>query len=115
MKISYHDLSYINDKNYQTISEKVSTGDQVFGFQYDPKKEEPYGVYMPNLDYSGLALAEKLSKELNQKLFCVPITHAVMDITMQMQYAGLEVNEQTIHCIEEGVRDLIISTLNEQE
>lgn len=70
--------------------------------------ENPVLLFMPNLDYSGMREAEDLAANLEIGVLNIPITLPVMDLTKQMEYAGIEVDYNLIQELEAGIRKLLV-------
>jgi len=69
---------------------------------------DPVLFFMPNLDYHGMSDAEDLANEFEIGILHIPITLPVMDLSKQMEYAGIEINAELIHKLEQGLRNVII-------
>ena len=70
--------------------------------------ENPVLLFMPNLDYSGMGDAEQLADDFKIGILNIPITLAVMDLSKQMEYAGIELNADLIRDLEHGIRKMLI-------
>lgn len=70
--------------------------------------ENPVLLFMPNLDYSGMREAEDLASNLEIGVLNIPITLPVMDLSKQMEYAGIEVDYNLIQELEAGIRKLLV-------
>lgn len=74
-------------------------------------------LYMPNIDYSDLESVSKLNDETEckKRVLCIPITLPVMDISKQLEYAGIRVGYETMKTIEGSIRSLILNVVNNSE
>ena len=74
---------------------------------------DPVLVFMPNLDYKGMYEAESLASKFNVGFIVVPITLPILDLTKQMEFAGVQLTQDLISGIESVFRKGIIQILNE--
>lgn len=75
----------------------------------------PVLVFMPNLDYSGMHEAEDLASQFNIGFVNIPITLPMLDLTKQMEFAGLRITQRLIAGLECSIRSAIIEQLNREE
>ena len=71
-------------------------------------------LYMPDLSYKEMSDLEDFASENDIKLINIPITLPVMDIVKQAEYAGIEITQEFVISIRNGIRKLITDTMNEE-
>ena len=71
-------------------------------------------LYMPDLNYKEMQDLEDFARENQLKLINIPVTLPVMDIVKQAEYAGIEITNDFVIAIRNGIRKLITDTLNEE-
>ena len=76
--------------------------------------KDPVLLYMPDLNYKEMQDLEDFAKANDVKLINIPVTLPVMDIVKQAEYAGIEITQEFIIAIRNGIRNLITDTLNEE-
>ena len=73
--------------------------------------KNPKLIFMPNLDYHGMGDAEDLAAEFKIGILHIPITLPVMDLSKQMEYAGIEIDANLIGSLEQGLRKVILDVV----
>ena len=72
-------------------------------------------LYMPNLDYGDLEVAEDIAHKNKTLLLTIPITLPVMDIIHQAAHAGVVAKPQMVRHLEDGIRIAIKNCLEEED
>lgn len=98
---SFIDISNLDIKNFDFIKDVISD------------YKDPVLLYMPNLSYQTKDFDELIA-ELGIRSYCVPVTLPVMDIVSQMKYAGITVTPEIVTRIQNGIRKVIVDTLEEE-
>ena len=98
---SFIDISNLDVKNFDFIKNIISD------------YKDPVLLYMPNLSYQTKDFDELIA-ELGIRSYCIPVTLPVMDIVSQMKYAGIEVTPEIVIKIQNGIRKVIVDTLEEE-
>lgn len=72
-------------------------------------------LYMPALNFDAMHKLEACASSADMDLITVPITLPLMDITKQMEYAGIDMSADILCRIRDGIRKMIVDTLNKEE
>ena len=98
---SFIDISNLDVKNFDFIKEII------------PDYKDPVLLYMPNISYQTKDFDELIA-ELGIRSYCIPVTLPVMDVVSQMKYVGIRVTPEIVTNIQNGIRKVIVDTLEEE-